>query len=364
MQKKLGQSYKYLLVLLVLVFSVSCLEKSDSADSCDRASKANSLTQKLKSISTDSDYSLLLKSEDGTQFEYNSGAITKNTLIESASTSKWVTAAIILWAVENTSGFELTDKIGDHYNWGMNPGDSLNSARLSDLLSFTSGLKNEPNCLKLGIPVKTFEDCIKDGTGSVVSENEAQGFQPGQSFYYSSAHMQIAGAMTVAALNEDSWQGVFSRFQSSTGLFLNSEYSLPSTNNPRLAGGMKWTGSDYLDFLQAIYKKTFLSDSSLDRMFSNQLTNVSIEYSPANEGLGENWRYGYGVWLQCNSSDVDCTNVEYYSSPGAYGAYPFVNFNKKFYGVLVRQGSLGSFTKGIAVVSEAQSEIESWARCE
>lgn len=354
---------KLFLYILFFIFIQSCSKEDSSESSCDLVSIEKEITNTLESSVTDVDFSFYIEREDGKSFSYNKGSSSLNTIYESASTSKWVSAALILWVLENTSGLDLSDKPSDHYAWTMSSGDPLYNTNLGQLLSFTSGLQGEASCLKLGIPSKSFDNCINDASGSIVSENEGNNYTPGTGFYYSSSHLQLAGAMAIAAGGYTSWQNLFTAFKTSTGLFSDSSYSLPSILNPRLAGGMTWTGSDYVEFLKSLYKNELFSSSLRDEMFKDHVQNLSILYSPAFNGLGEQWHYGFGIWLECQSSSFNCSSIDYYSSPGAFGAYPFMNLNKNFFGIVARQGALGTYTNGVNLYRSVKVPVEKWATC-
>lgn len=355
---------KYFLFLIpALLSSCSSDQKPPNENTCSLQTLESELTSALDSSASSTDFSFYIERSDGESYSYNRGASSLDSAYESASTSKWVSAAIILWAIDQTSNLDLSDNPNEHYTWSMSPADPLYSLTLGQLLSFTSGLQGEANCLQLGVPAKTYDACINDSTNSLVNSNEGNGYSPGVGFYYSSSHLQLAGAIAASASPYSDWQGLFSAFQTTTGLLQNSTYSLPSSVNPRLAGGMTWTGRDYIDFLRAIYRKAFLSASSHEEMFKDKLIGLNIQYSPASDNLGEQWHYGYGVWLECRNPSFNCTDIDYYSSPGAFGAYPFINFNKNFFGLVARQGALGTYPEGINLYRGVQSLAESWAEC-
>ncbi len=355
--------FRSFLISFFLFFSCSKESTDSISDSCSTTEIETALDSSLESYNSDADFTFYIERDDGRSYTFSKGSSSLSTVYESASTSKLVTSAIILWTVENTSALNLTDKISDHYSWSMPSTDSLYEATLSQLLSFTSGLEQEANCIKLGFPSKTYDECINDTTGSIVSVNKASGVIPNTSFYYSSSHMQLAGAMAYSSSSYSDWQSLFTNFKQSTGLFGNSTYSLPSTSNARLAGGMTWTASDYIAFLRELYKGNIFSESMRSNMFTDHVGNKTISYSPAFDGLGEQWHYGYGIWLECESSSYNCSSIDYYSSPGAYGAYPFLNIEKKFFGLVARQGSLGTFSNGIKLYRSVRNSVESWASC-
>jgi CubicO group peptidase (beta-lactamase class C family) len=233
---------------------------------------------------------------------------------------------------------------------------------LRHLLAFTSGFIEEPSCLKLGIGTSNFEQCVRN----VYDGNIGTAAAPGTQFYYSSAHLQIAGQMALIASGATSWTAVFDAFKARTGLFPTSVYNLPSTSNPRLAGGMTWTGAEYLDFLRALFKGTLLSPTLRAELLANQRGSASVAKSPCLEGLGEDWAYGLGNWLECASAkqadSFDCGAGHRNSSPGAYGAYPFIDFDDRYFGILARKGALGTHPEGVRLFRSVQDLAGRWAR--
>jgi len=347
---------------------------SKPVSTCDVGDIEFSMTARLNELPSSTDFTLQMERGDGLVYTFSKGGSDINTVYESASTSKWVSAAIVLWVKDQVTGFDLTDRPSDHYSWTMPPADPLYGTTLSQLLSFTSGLNDDPLCLSVNSSdsrYKLFDDCINDSQGvilsnSIVSANDGEGRAPGLEFSYGSSHLQLAGAMAIGAGSYADWQAVFSAFQTATGLWTNSTYSLAGSDNPRLAGGMTWTAGDYMSFLRALYKRSFLSSLSHDEMFKDQTSGLSLtneSKSPAFDALTEEWHYGFGVWLQCPSATFNCLNIDYYSSPGAFGAYPFINFNKNFFGIVARQGALGTYPEGVSLYRAVQDLAESWADC-
>jgi CubicO group peptidase (beta-lactamase class C family) len=306
---------------------------------------------------TDVDFSYSVERQDGRRYIYNRGASTLQTTYESASTSKLVTAVIILRLVEQ-GYLNLTDRPQDRISsWPITNGDSLYNMTLAQLLSFTSGLTVEPLCLNAG--GFNFESCVTN----IASTNAGNGITPGQEFYYAGTHLQVAGLMAIKARGAASWQDVFAEFKTQTGLFPSSTYDLPSATNPRLAGGMHWTGEEYLAFLQALRDGTLLNAASMSELLADHTANVTIVYSPAITGLGEDWHYGFGLWQECQSAIYNCTPGSRVSSPGAYGAYPFWDRDHRYFGIVARQGALGTYTNGVAIERAVRPKAEAWAAC-
>lgn len=257
--------------------------------------------------------------------------------------------------------------------WPIDASDPLSKMTLRDLLSFTSGLVSEPFCITPGNGIITMEECVQN----IALKNKGNGKIPGSEFYYNGNHLQVAGLMAVAARNKalgiktSTWQDLFNDFKTRTGLFKNSTYDLPSELNPRLAGGMHWTGSDYLAFLKANYYKSVLSPEVMEGELlpywqlqrADQIANATIGHSPAIERIGEDWHYGLGLWLQCHwTSFRACPEATSWASPGTYGAFPFLDAGNKFYGIIARQGDKVTFDKGYAIFEPVNYTLGKWAR--
>lgn len=339
---------------------IGCSGKTSSgttSNNCNLTQLESSMSSSLSNLNTDADFLYLISKNDNKEFSFSKGSIAENTLLESASTSKLVTAVIILRAVD--AGYlSLESKPQDYISsWPISSGSPLYNIKLKHLLSFTSGLKDEPTCINLS--AGNFETCVN----TIATTNSSYTTTPGSEFYYASTHLQVAGLMTVKALGVSSWQDVFQAFKTQTGLFANSNYNLPSTTNPRLAGGMRWTPRDYFNFLKKLKTKTLLSTSSQNFLESPQNLSSTIAYSPTSV-INEDWRYGAGSWHECYASTYNCSGDLRISSPGAYGAYPFWDREKSFVGLVARQGSIGTFPKGIEVDKAVRTDSKKWADCQ
>jgi CubicO group peptidase (beta-lactamase class C family) len=326
--------------------------------SCSTTDLESQMSSILSGLTTDADFAFTLERSDGHVFNFTRGSATMSTSYESASTSKLVSAVIILRAVDK-GYLTLTAKPQDLItSWPVTNSDSLYNMTLTHLLSFRSGLRLEANCLNVG--ASNFENCITN----IANANVGNGVTPGAEFYYSSSHMQVAGLMAIKATpGATTWQNLFSTFKSETGLFATSTYDLPSSTNPRLAGGMHWTGTEYLAFLKKLKAGQLLSTTLLNQMLTDQTATATIGHSPAVDGLNQDWHYGFGIWHECASTTFNCPLGNRVSSPGTYGAYPFWNRSLNYVGMLARQGGLSTFPNGILVEQAVRTQEEAWAAC-
>lgn len=299
------------------------------------------------------DFTVLLEAADGRRFTHSSGSFTPNRSYESASTSKWVSAVIVLDLVDRGL-LTLDTEAADVLPFWDEPGVTVRH-----LLSFTSGFSDEAPCVHVG--TAGFGNCVR----SIYEANLPDPPTPGARFAYSNSHMQIAGLMAIRAAGTTSWAQLWADFQNRTGQFPNGSYALPSTTNPRVAGGMILNGAEYLDFLRALYHGDVLSPATRSALFANQRGPAFVVDSPAWAALGEDWAYGLGNWLECPTAtkrgSFDCGDGNRNSSPGAYGAYPFIDFENEYFGIVARQGPLGTMHEGIQIFRAIEDIARRWS---
>lgn len=315
----------------------------------------------LSQAASEVDFSFAVERRDGRRFTFNRGSSTLNTSYESKSASKLVSAVILMRLVEQGT-LALSDQPQKYIEaWPIGGGDPLSGMTLAHLLSFTSGLTEDLACLNEG--KSGFEDCVL----SIASANAGNVPGPGQAFFYASSHLQVAGLMAVKARGV-SWQAIFAEFKSQTGLFPASHYDFPSLPNPTLAGGMHFTGEDYMAFLKALKGGLLLNPASMSELLADRTASIPMTFSPIahagiGPGLGEDWHYGFGLWHECRSATFNCVAGTRVSSPGALGTYPFWDISKNYSGIVVRAGAFGTTNTGIEIERSVRAAMEAWAAC-
>ena len=147
-------------------------------------------------------------------------------------------------------------------------------------------------------------------------------------FYYNGGNFQSYAI--ALGLGGDDDAALTTEIKSLVGPELSFNYS-----SPQLAAGIKTTAADYAAFLRKILAgklalASHLGEAAVCTLPSSCPTAV---YSPAPAA----WHYSYAHWVEDDPSTGDGA----FSSPGAFGFYPWIDATKTYYGILARY-SLGA----------------------
>jgi CubicO group peptidase (beta-lactamase class C family) len=363
-------------------------------------------------------FTVLLQRDDGRTYAFNKLDSTPDTSYQSASTSKIVSATIILSLVDR-GVLALDDHPQRYIAWPTS--GPASEMTLRQLLAFTSGLNNDPpttqtvgannyTCIDVPPSLASYvpwNACIAqilaanfDSDGNIIKGSGSEATAPGASFFYSSNHLQVAGWMAVAAVKNAgltnptsgaallTWSDIFTDYQGRTGLYAHSAFDSPSATNPRLAGGMHWIASDYRDFLFALYRNqaptgmAMLSAATRTELLADQRKDAVVLDSPVLDALEEDWHYSLGNWIECpllaNATQASClaaggnwytyqreqrccTPLDRHASPGAYGSYPFIDNAHHYVGILATMITEGGFRQGLSIFRQLGDLADRWA---
>lgn len=227
-------------------------------------------------------------------------AYTQTTTMNIASASKWFYSSY--W-VEKTGG-------------------SLSAADVK-FMNFWSGYTNFSSCAGS----TTVAGCLAIGQNGVfdpATENK---------FDYGGGHMQKhaadngLGALTNATLADE--------IRSQIGTDIALSYS-----TPQLAGGAVTSAGEYAKLLRKIVTGALKMKSALGThaVCTNPATCPAAIHAPTPKG--ESWHYAVGHWVEDDPAVGDGA----FSSPGAFGFYPWIDASKRFYGVLARVDAAGAIS--------------------
>lgn len=168
------------------------------------------------------------------------------------------------------------------------------------------------------IMTRTVGDCFEKGGNSGYSkENDGK-------FYYNGGHFQKWAI--------DHGMGSYNRTQLVTEYqsVLGQDFKF-TFGAIQLAGGINTSAQNFSVFLRKVISGKLLFR---DFLGTNAVCTDPRSCSKAVKSpIQEQWHYSYGHWIE----DDPRTGDGAYSSPGAFGFYPWIDSSKKFYGIISRK---------------------------
>lgn len=225
------------------------------------------------------------------------GGVTASTVMNIASASKWLFAAYVF------------EKHGD-------------TPDLVPFLNFTSGYSNLDS--DLCVATGTVSDCMN---GGINASEAASGM-----FHYQGGHMQqLAIDLGLGAMRSDALAAEV-RSQIGTDVALAYVEPLPP-------GGVRTSAANY-----AVFLRKLLIDSATPLRLGAALGSHAVCTQPGPHcnastdtaaALPENFHYSLGHWVEDDPTSTPSSNFAY-SSAGKFGFYPWVDFDRKLYGIVAR----------------------------
>ena len=270
--------------------------------------------------------SLLILKDGQKLHELYAGNYNPNTLRLIASSSKWLSAIVIMSLVDE--GLMSLDDPVSHYFPQYYTG-LKGTITIRQMFSHTSGLPGEENSDVLSANNITLQQAAQ-----LIATNDLIA-APGTVFCYGGLSMQLAGACAEVASGQ-SWSNLVQlRLKRPLGL---TATTYGGSANPRIAGGVSSTLYEYATVLQMLLNhglwgtNRVLSSNAISVMQQDQTAGAQILCSPyANYGLG-NTRYGIGEWREVVASDGSIVQV---GSGGAFGFAPWIDVTRNVAGVFM-----------------------------
>lgn len=211
------------------------------------------------------------------------------------SSSKTLSGALMMSLDEtNESGFSLDSRLSDFLPEYDKPG--YRDITIRQAFSHSSGLPGEDVFSTVLLnPFITLRQAAFQ-----ISQEPLDNGPPGSKFAYGGLSMQVAGAAAEIATSESYINLFADRITTPLGM-TNTEFVLASESNPRVAGGIESTATDFGRFMDMLLNNgvdrvsgtRVLQAESVAEMITRQTSDSQvIVNSPA-----DNNRYGIGVWL-------------------------------------------------------------------
>ena len=174
-------------------------------------------------------------------------------------------------------------------------------------------------------PGQTVQECVDFGS------NGAYDAADDGAFSYSGAHMQKHASLNgLGAMNNAM---LAAEIRGRLGNEIDLAYSLPQP-----AGGVVTTADHYAAMLRKVLRGDLKMRDALGThpVCTNPRTCANAAFAPTPPG--ESWHYSIGHWIE---DDPDVGDGAF-SSPGAFGFYPWIDRTKTSYGVVARGAAGGA----------------------
>lgn len=167
---------------------------------------------------------------------------------------------------------------------------------------------------------ETVQECFdSQDNNTYTSANEGH-------FFYNGGHFQYL-ASKMLGLGDDNNE----RLATEMRQVLGNGFAF-SFGSPQLAGGAHVSAVEYGRFLRQLLDKQLLLGEQLGShvVCTNPDTCTTALYSPVPGN--ESWHYSLAHWVEDDPAVGDGS----FSSPGAFGFYPWIDAGKQYYGILAR----------------------------
>lgn len=209
------------------------------------------------------------------------------------SSTKTLSGALLMSIADSgKGGFSLDSHLADFLPEYNVPG--FRDITIRQAFSHTSGIAGDEQALVL------YQKNITLRQAAAIIKQTPLAFTPGSTFSYGGLSMQAAGAAAEVATGERYVDLFAERIAEPLGM-TNTSFVIASDTNPRVAGGVESSASDYSRFMDMLANDgvdratgvRILSSAAVNEM----LTRQTNDGQPVNNSPADNNYYGVGVWV-------------------------------------------------------------------
>ena len=307
----------------ILALIASMVTAAHGSPEIDPWDDLRQLLVSWESLGFDANFGVNVGDASGPLFTYASKNFSMtNTTMDGASLSKWPSAVMISNIVADPNvDLHFDDLANKHLSWWTKDvNDTRSSVTLRQLLSFTSGYTSDP--VALYTCKRDFMECAKR-----IYDSAKYYVKPGTTWAYLGIHLQLAGAVGVAATNLPI-EKLFEKYLY-TPFGMTKTYWGPDPQNPSMAGGIVTTGEDFQNLLHRLLTFAVIPESVTREM--------EYDYSQAPVApSGDGWfgHYSFGHWWECIGYGTPserarlskvCLDSRIQAGPGEFGWYPLLD---------------------------------------
>lgn len=299
---------------------------------------------------------VLIERDDGRRAVLTRG--TPNTRYISSSTAKPVMMAVALDLVAQ-GRLSLTTRVVDVLPaWSATATGPQRDIEVRHLLAMTSGIVQGPQCWHTR-DLAAYAACV-DALPAANAERV-----PGVRFHYHTLHLDVLSHVA-STITGQTWEALFDDWRSRTGLFHGATWNLAFV--AVASRELNVTAEEYLDFLDAIDGCTILPARLCALMQQDQhpftTERNSLQWyaaKPDGMQLREDWRFGFGLWMECASIDWSCPYAHRVSSYGVAGQYALIERQHRYRVVISPTFGSNAGLRGYLFARSIQPLLEEWA---
>lgn len=270
---------------------------------------------------------LRIGTADGALHEAYFGGYDAATVVRTASAAKLLSAAAVMSVVDD-GGVGIDTPVSDVLP--QFTGDE-GAMTLRQMFSHTSGLPGGSDHPVLGDRTITLAQAVDEIACCIPPDAP-----PGVQFAYGGLSMHVGGRVAEVADGRP-WDDLFAaRIAGPLGMTATDYDGFGPTDNPRIAGGARTSLRDYALFLEMLLRGGVAPDGArvlgadaLREIFADQRGGLPIVEAPPSVGDAG---YGLGLWIESTDAQGAPLRV---SDPGAFGFTPWIEMDRRVYGVLM-----------------------------
>ncbi|MEM1013845.1 MAG: serine hydrolase [Planctomycetota bacterium] len=277
---------------------------------------------------------LLIAGFDGTiVHEQYWGTYDRSTSIRIASATKWLSGTLLAdLADEELLNLDapLSTILPEFAGFDDGRGDTT----VRQLFSHTSGMAGQSQW------VGRQDVTLAQAVSNIAASPFLMTSDPGSTFSYGGVSMHVAGRVAEVVSGE-SWVDLFDeRLANLLGMTSLSWDGIGGPTNPRIAGGAAASIDDYARLLALLGNggmhdgERLLSQQAVDEILADQSGDVAIGFVPGGVDVFDG--YGLGTWIERRN---DAGQPVEFSSPGAFGAVPWIDIENEYYGIFLIDNS-------------------------
>ena len=249
-----------------------------------------------------------------------------DTVVQIASSSKWLTAATIMTLVD-AGKIDLDAPISSYLDYAEGP---FGTITMRQLLSLSSGIKDDESIPCYHDTEMTLDECNRQIAELPLDTS------PGVAFHYGGQHMHVAASVAEAVTGKP-WTVIFQeQVATPLGMSRTRFRSANGDHHPLPAASAETSLGDYGRFLEMMVHEglapsgtRILKPDTVEEMLTSQIDEVKRYHGPPYRNE-EHTPYALGAWLDWTDPNGTAIVI---SSDGAGGFRPWIDRQNDLYGV-------------------------------